>query len=92
MRCVLVSGRNLKFSPIMLLQLVEKLSATAPDGQTKVKILSAIADEHNVKWDPMSFGGKDSTPPSDLLVWFSCSKYLTVHVEFFVVLYYIFIS
>ncbi|KAL2533188.1 Spindle pole body protein [Abeliophyllum distichum] len=47
--------------------LVEKLSAMAPDGQTKIKILSAIAEEHNVKWDPNSFGEKDSTPSNDLL-------------------------
>lgn len=24
----------------------------APDGPTKVKILTAIAEEHNVKWEP----------------------------------------
>uniref|UniRef100_A0A5B6Z968 Uncharacterized protein n=1 Tax=Davidia involucrata TaxID=16924 RepID=A0A5B6Z968_DAVIN len=47
--------------------LVEKLSAVAPDGQTKIKILSAIAEEHNIKWDPKSFGEKDSKPPDDLL-------------------------
>ncbi|KAL0337320.1 UNVERIFIED_CONTAM: IST1-like protein [Sesamum calycinum] len=47
--------------------LVEKLSAKAPDGQTKIKILSAIAEEHNVKWDPRSFEEKDPRPPSDLL-------------------------
>ncbi|XP_057968580.1 uncharacterized protein LOC131158043 [Malania oleifera] len=47
--------------------LVEKLSALAPDGQTKIKILSAIAEEHNIKWDPMSFGDTDSKPPNDLL-------------------------
>ncbi|KAK4391762.1 IST1-like protein [Sesamum angolense] len=47
--------------------LVEKLSAKAPDGQTKIKILSAIAEEHNVKWDPRSFEEKDPIPPSDLL-------------------------
>ncbi|KAI3443672.1 hypothetical protein Pfo_000337 [Paulownia fortunei] len=47
--------------------LVEKLSATAPDGQTKIKILSAIAEEHNVKWDLNSFEEKDSIPPNDLL-------------------------
>ncbi|POO00625.1 Vacuolar protein sorting-associated protein [Trema orientale] len=46
---------------------VEKLSAKAPDGQTKVRILSAIAEEHNVKWNPDSFGGHDSNPPQDLL-------------------------
>ncbi|KAI3447090.1 hypothetical protein Pfo_003755 [Paulownia fortunei] len=47
--------------------LVEKLSAMAPDGQTKIKILSAIAEEHNVTWDAKSFEEKDSVPPSDLL-------------------------
>ncbi|GAV62190.1 Ist1 domain-containing protein [Cephalotus follicularis] len=47
--------------------LVEKLSANAPDGPTKIKILSAIADEHNIKWEPKSFGEKDSKPPEDLL-------------------------
>ncbi|XP_059633072.1 uncharacterized protein LOC132275898 [Cornus florida] len=47
--------------------LVEKLSVMAPDGQTKIKILSAIAEEHNIKWDPTSFGEKDSKLPGDLL-------------------------
>ncbi|TXG61524.1 hypothetical protein EZV62_012887 [Acer yangbiense] len=47
--------------------MVEKLSATAPDGPTKVKILSAIAEEHNITWDPDSFSGGDSKPPEDLL-------------------------
>ncbi|KAL6554994.1 hypothetical protein OROGR_006252 [Orobanche gracilis] len=45
--------------------LVEKLSAMAPDVQTKTKILSAIAEEHNVKWEPTSFGEKDSVRPND---------------------------
>ncbi|XP_073151000.1 uncharacterized protein [Henckelia pumila] len=47
--------------------LVEKLSAVAPDGQTKIKILSAIAEEHNVNWDPKSFDEKDPVPTNDLL-------------------------
>ncbi|XAR67102.1 hypothetical protein NMG60_11013537 [Bertholletia excelsa] len=47
--------------------LVEKLSAKAPDGQTKIKILSAIAEEHNIKWDPKSFEEKELKPPDDLL-------------------------
>ncbi|EPS63330.1 hypothetical protein M569_11456, partial [Genlisea aurea] len=34
--------------------LVEKLSAVSPDGQTKTKILTMIAKEHNVEWDPLS--------------------------------------
>lgn len=58
--------------------MVEKLSAKASDGQTKIKVLSAIAEEHNVKWNPDAFGGHDSNPPKDLLVrlisikWYLC--------------------
>lgn len=47
--------------------LVEKLSAIAPDVQTKIKVLSDVAKEHNVKWDPTSFEEKESNPPNDLL-------------------------
>ncbi|KAK2986637.1 hypothetical protein RJ640_001743 [Escallonia rubra] len=47
--------------------LVEKLSAVAPDGPTKVKVLNAIADEHNIKWEPKAFGEKDPRLPDDLL-------------------------
>ncbi|EEF48119.1 uncharacterized protein LOC8265094 [Ricinus communis] len=47
--------------------LVEKLSAKAPDGPMKMKILSAIAEEHNVKWDPASSGEEEMKPPDDLL-------------------------
>ncbi|CAI9100518.1 OLC1v1037639C3 [Oldenlandia corymbosa var. corymbosa] len=47
--------------------LVEKLSANAPDGQTKLKILTKIAEEHNIKWDPKSFGQSGIQPPDDLL-------------------------
>ncbi|CAN8271090.1 unnamed protein product [Cochlearia groenlandica] len=35
--------------------MVEKLSAKAPDGPTKVKILMEIATEHNVVWEAKSF-------------------------------------
>lgn len=46
--------------------LVEKLSAVAPDVQTKTKILSAIAKEYNVEWDGESIE-ENSTPASDFL-------------------------
>ncbi|XP_022927973.1 filaggrin isoform X1 [Cucurbita moschata] len=46
--------------------LVEKLSAKAPDGPSKIKILTKIAEEYNVKWDPKSFGD-NINPPADLL-------------------------
>ncbi|KNA07002.1 hypothetical protein SOVF_175900 isoform A [Spinacia oleracea] len=41
--------------------LVEKLSVIAPDGQTKVKFLTAIAEENNIKWEPNWF--KEENPP-----------------------------
>ncbi|XP_016436058.1 uncharacterized protein LOC107762228 [Nicotiana tabacum] len=47
--------------------LVEKLSAKAPDGQTKIRILGAIAVEHGVQWDPKSAEEAESVPPNDLL-------------------------
>ncbi|WOG94283.1 hypothetical protein DCAR_0313576 [Daucus carota subsp. sativus] len=46
---------------------VEKLSAVAPDVQTKAKVLNAIAEEHNIKWDSKSFEEKESKPAEDLL-------------------------
>ncbi|XP_058722304.1 uncharacterized protein LOC131594243 [Vicia villosa] len=48
--------------------LVEKLSAKAPDGPTKIKILTAIAEEHNIKWESKSFGDNDTKASHDLLV------------------------
>ncbi|KAK9055610.1 hypothetical protein SSX86_026695 [Deinandra increscens subsp. villosa] len=47
--------------------LVEKLSAVAPDLQTKIKVLSSVAKDHNVNWEPTAFEEKESKPPSDLL-------------------------
>ncbi|CAJ2636585.1 unnamed protein product [Trifolium pratense] len=47
--------------------LVEKLSVKAPDGPTKIKILTAIAEEHNIKWEPKSFGEDDTKASQDLL-------------------------
>ncbi|XP_039071733.1 uncharacterized protein LOC120218914 [Hibiscus syriacus] len=47
--------------------LVEKLSANAPDGPTKLKILTAIAEEHKINWNPESFGAKESNIYDDML-------------------------
>ncbi|WOH11226.1 hypothetical protein DCAR_0830706 [Daucus carota subsp. sativus] len=47
--------------------LVEKLSAVAPDGQAKFKILNAIAEERNIEWDSKSFEEKETKPTNDLL-------------------------
>ncbi|KAK7314359.1 hypothetical protein VNO77_32879 [Canavalia gladiata] len=41
---------------------VNRLATKAPDGPTKIKILAAIAEEHNIKWEPKSFGENDVGP------------------------------
>jgi hypothetical protein len=37
------------------IQVIEKLSAGAPDIQMKIKTLTSIAEEHNIKWEPKAF-------------------------------------
>jgi hypothetical protein len=37
------------------IQVIEKLSAGAPDIQMKIKTLTSIAEEHNIKWEPQAF-------------------------------------
>ncbi|KAG6421051.1 hypothetical protein SASPL_117600 [Salvia splendens] len=49
-----------------LVEMLDKLSVLAPDGETKTKILRTIAEEHNVKWEPKSFE-QNNEPASDLL-------------------------
>ncbi|PKA55923.1 hypothetical protein AXF42_Ash014595 [Apostasia shenzhenica] len=46
---------------------VEKLSAKAPDIETKVKILAAVAKEHNVNWDSKALEEQLQKPNEDLL-------------------------
>ncbi|KAG1346407.1 sericin 1 [Cocos nucifera] len=46
---------------------VEKLSARAPDVETKLKTLTAIAQDHNVTWDPEAFQEQIKKPDDDLL-------------------------
>ncbi|KAK8535417.1 hypothetical protein V6N13_081551 [Hibiscus sabdariffa] len=47
--------------------LAMKLAPDAPDGPTKLRILTAIAEEHNIEWDPASFGTKESKVYDDML-------------------------
>lgn len=47
--------------------MIEKLSVVASDVETKTKILTAIADEYNVKWDAKPFE-QNSVPANDRLV------------------------
>ncbi|CAL4947868.1 unnamed protein product [Urochloa decumbens] len=46
---------------------IEKLSAGAPDVQTKIKTLTSIAEEHNIKWEPKAFEEKLQKPNEDHL-------------------------
>uniref|UniRef100_A0A1D1XGG0 IST1-like protein n=1 Tax=Anthurium amnicola TaxID=1678845 RepID=A0A1D1XGG0_9ARAE len=46
---------------------VEKLSAKAPDIETKIKVLTAIAQEHDIKWDPSASEEQIQNPPEDRL-------------------------
>ncbi|KAG2591113.1 hypothetical protein PVAP13_5NG443600 [Panicum virgatum] len=46
---------------------IEKLSAGAPDIQTKIKTLTSIAEEHNIKWVPKAFEEKLQKPNEDHL-------------------------
>nr|TKW16299.1 hypothetical protein SEVIR_5G291700v2 [Setaria viridis] len=46
---------------------IEKLSAGAPDVQTKIKTLTSIAEEHNIKWEPKAFEEKLQKPNEDRL-------------------------
>lgn len=60
----------------MSFQLVEKLSVKSPDGPTKIKILNTIAEEHNVRWEPKSFGENDVKSSHDFQVGFTLCEWL----------------
>lgn len=47
---------------------MEKLSTGAPDVQRKIKTLTSIADEHNIKWDPNVVKEKLQKPHEGLKV------------------------
>ena len=65
----------------MSFQLVEKLSAKAPDGPTKIKILAAIAEEHNIKWEPKSLGENDVKSSQDFLVGLTSCGFSLVYFD-----------
>ncbi|KAI0493864.1 hypothetical protein KFK09_023990 [Dendrobium nobile] len=49
------------------LMIVEKLSAKTANKETKMKILTEIAEEHDVKWDSKAFDEELQKPKEDLL-------------------------
>lgn len=77
---------------VLYFQLVEKLSAKAPDGPTKIKILTAIAEEHNIKWEPKSFGETDVKSSQDLLVGLSHCAFSLVYFDIICLLDYIILT
>ncbi|CAA6666106.1 unnamed protein product [Spirodela intermedia] len=48
--------------------IIEKLSARAPDTDTKIKVLTEVAQEHNIKWEPTAFEENIEVHQMDLLV------------------------
>lgn len=48
--------------------IIEKLSASAPSPETKLKILKQIAREHNLEWDSSNTEAELSKKHDDLLV------------------------
>lgn len=50
------------------MQIIEKLSASAPSPETKLKILKQIAREHNLEWDSSNTEAELSKKHDDLLV------------------------
>ncbi|GAB2292485.1 hypothetical protein Dimus_026721 [Dionaea muscipula] len=61
--------------------LVEKLSAMAPDANTKLKVLSAIANDHSIEWEPGSLKEKGPEPPESMLRATNNEKASMMHVE-----------
>ena len=62
------TGTIYELNSYLYFQMVEKLSAVAPDLQTKLKVLTAVAKEQNINWDPTLFEDTESKVSDDLLV------------------------
>lgn len=62
---------NSSFLPVILAQIIEKLSIHAPSGAVKLKVLRDIAEEYNLAWDSSKTEAEFSKNHEDLLVLFS---------------------
>ncbi|CAA7402869.1 unnamed protein product [Spirodela intermedia] len=47
--------------------IIEKLSARAPDTDTKIKVLTEVAQEHKINWEPTAFEENIEVHQMDLL-------------------------
>lgn len=52
----------------MNIQIVEKLSVSAPSAEIKLNVLKEIAKEYNVEWDSSNTEEELHKKPEDLLV------------------------
>ena len=57
----------------IFIQIIEKLSVKAPSGESKLKVLKAIAQEYNVEWDSSNTEAEFNKKYEDLLVAFANS-------------------
>lgn len=55
------------------IQIIEKLSVKAPSGESKLKVLKAIAQEYNIEWDSSNTEAEFNKKYEDLLVAFANS-------------------
>lgn len=53
---------------IWFLQIIEKLSVSAPSGEARLKVLKEIAQEYNLNWDSSNTEAEFSRKHEDLLV------------------------
>lgn len=53
------------------MQLIEKLSVSAPSSEARLKVLKEIAQEHNLAWDSSMTEAELSKKHEDLLVFLS---------------------
>lgn len=65
---------------LLKLQMIEKLSTRTPEAELKLKVLTEVAKEHNVKWEPKSFVDEIKKPRDDLLVKFVLRLHLILHL------------
>lgn len=67
------------------MQIIEKLSAKAPDTETKIKTLKSIAEEHGIEWDSKALLDELQKTKNDLLVSIyditSCLAYPMVSID-----------
>lgn len=63
-----LSLRNFIWYNLCNLQIIEKLSVSAPPADVKLNLLKAIALEYNVNWDSTKTEQEFSKKPEDLLV------------------------